>query len=112
MRTSHGGPEDVRQVGRNRARAVTAGLAMAGGVGSLVVAAGLAAGHRAAAADSVVPGDPPPRSTIRPAVPSASSVPPARNVPADPSAGVPDYQQSDPGLAPGDGQPHVQSGGS
>lgn len=112
MRTSHGGPEDVRQVGRNRARAVTAGLAMAGGVGSLVVAAGLAAGHRAAAADSVVPGDPAPRSTTRPAVPSASFVPPARNVPADPSAGVPDYQQSDPGLAPGDGQPQVQSGGS
>ena len=112
MRISHSGPEDVRQVGRSRAWAVTAGLAMAGGVGSLVIAAGLAAGHRAAAADSVVRGHPAPRSTSGPAVPSASSVPPARNVPADPSAGVPDYQQSDPGLAPGDGQPQVQSGGS
>ena len=91
---------------------MTAGLAMAGGVGSLVVAAGLAAGHRAAAADSVAPGDRAPRSTIRPAVPPASSVPPARNVPADPSAGAPDYQPPDPGLAPGDGQPQVQSGGS
>ena len=112
MRNSHSGPEDVRQVGRNRVWAVTAGLAMAGGVGSLVVAAGLAAGHRAAAADSVAPGDRAPRSTIRPAVPPASSVPPARNVPADPSAGAPDYQPPDPGLAPGDGQPQVQSGGS
>jgi hypothetical protein len=102
----------VRQVGRNRARAVTAGLAMAGGVGSLVVAAALAAGHRAAAADSVAPSDPAPRSTIGPAVPPAPSVPPARDVPADPSAGAPDYQPPDPGLAPGDGQPQVQSGGS
>jgi hypothetical protein len=112
VQTSRSGPEDVRQVGRNRAWAVTAGLAMAGGVGSLVVAAGIAAGHRAAAADSVAPGNPAPRSTIGPAVPSASSVPPVRDVPADPSAGVPDYQPPDPGLAPGDGQPQVQSSGS
>lgn len=112
MQTSRSGPEYVRRVGRNRARAVTAGLVMAGGVGSLVVAAAVAAGHRAAAADSVAPGDPAPRSTLAPVVPPVPSARGSRDVPPDPSAGAPDYQAPDAGLAPGDGQPQVQSGGS
>lgn len=94
---------DVRRRGRDRITAVTTGLVVAGGAGTIAVVAALAVGHQASAAV------PPPTGASTDSGATAGSTAGRGTAPHTRS----EAPQPGGGLAPGDGgQSQAQSGGS
>jgi hypothetical protein len=97
VRISENGPEDVRRRGRSRITAVTTGLVLAGAAGTVAVAAAVSNDAAAAAPAAVSPAAVPPAGRAHRTAPRTA-----------PDTGV----APAPSLAPGAGQPQVQSSGS